>query len=275
MTPLRGGVLAALALLAGCGGGGRDAPPVDEARALSFDSGAGAMSLARFDQAARDYRDAYRLALRDDDAGAIGTAGTDLAIALVAGGHPADALSAAATTRADLALRSRPPPPELLLAEAAALLRQHRPADASRVVAPAEAAPDPEVAARAAFLRGLAADATGDTATLAASLARLQTRPKAKVPLTWQGDRTELQARLDAASGDPAASLAVARTAIALRREALDDRGLRRVLLLASAQAARLGQRDLATDLRRQAAQSEAATSEAKPDGCCGGASPL
>jgi hypothetical protein len=226
--------------LTGCGSAPKGPPP-DQNLDLHLAAGGDAMALARYDEAVGDYRHAYRQALVRDDPGSIATAGIDVTIALTAAGHPTEALAASHDTRTALALRGpAPPPPELDLAEAAALLRLGRAAEAAMVTARAETAPDPGIAARAAFLRGLAADRLGDIIGLAAALTRLGD-PKKPTP-TRQADRLELQARLSLAEGQPAAALRTAEEAAAIRRMSLDYRAMRRALGVAAAAASRAGQ---------------------------------
>ncbi len=252
-------MLAGLALLASCGGGGPKGPPEDQALALSLAAGDEAMSLRRPADAVRDYRDAYGHALARDDPDAIATAGTDLVIALTHG-KPGEALAQADDVGRALG-RRQAVSFELALARAAALLRLDRPADAEAAAAAAENAPSPDVAARAAFLRGLAAARLGATDRLASSLARLGV--DRTVSLTWQADRAELGSRLALARGQPAA-LALAREAARLRRLALDYRGMRRALRLASSAALLAGETGLAASLAGEAEDSARSDPQAK-----------
>ena len=255
----------ALALLASCGGGGPKGPPEDQALALSLAAGDEAMSLRRPADAVRDYRDAYGHALARDDPDAIMTAGTDLVIALTRAEQPGEALARADEVGVALGRRQAGARFELALARAAALLRLDRPADAEADAAAAENAPSPDVAARAAFLRGLAAARLGATDRLASSLARLGI--DGTVSLTWQGDRAELGSRLALARGQAAAALALAREAARLRRLGLDYRGMRRALRLASSAALLAGETGLAASLAGEAEDSARSDPEAKAEG--------
>ncbi len=250
----------ALVLLASCGGGQPKGPPEDQALALSLAAGDEAMSLRRPADAVRDYRDAYGHALARDDPDAIATAGTDLVIALTRG-QPGEALAQADDVGRALG-RRQAASFELALARAAALLRLDRPAGAEAAAAVAENAPSPDVAARAAFLRGLAAARLGATDRLASSLARLGV--DGAVSLTWQGDRAELGSRLALARGQAAAALALARDAARLRRLGLDYRGMRRALRLASSAARLAGETGLAASLAGEAEDSARSDPEAK-----------
>lgn len=226
---------AAVASLAGCGGSG-NAPPEDRALRLDLDAGAAAVEVNRNAEAARDYQGAYRRALVLDDADALATAAIDEAIAREDAGDPAGALAVAAAARGDLALRGAAAPAELAVAEAAALLRLDRPAEAAAAATVAENATDAAVAARAAFLRGLAADRLGDRAALVGSIARLPP-PTRRTDAAARADRAELVARLALRDGDRGGALVAAEDAIAARRTALDTSGLRRALALAAAAA--------------------------------------
>ncbi len=244
-----------LVLLAGCGGA-RPAPPTDEALEVALESGADAMTLARFPDAARAYAGAYDRALARDDAASLATAGVGRAIALERDGRPAAALDAAERTRIDLARRRTPSPALLDLAEAAALLQLGRASDAARLAAPAEQSADVPTRERALFLEGLAADALGDRTTLAACLERVETDAGKRPDDTERADRAELAARLALASGNATTALAEARHAVDFRRTALDYRGMRRALRLAAVAAGRQGDQVEAAELTADATAS-------------------
>ena len=265
-------MLGALIALAACGSGAPHGPPADEALDTALESGADAIAIEEPGEAARGYANAYRFALQRDDASSLATAGAGEAIALERAGRAAAALDAAARTRVDLARRGASAPAILDLAEAAALLQLGRPADAARVAAPAEQSTDPPARERAVFLEGLAADALSDRATLAEARDRIAAGMGKRPDRTVRADERELSARLALADGHPSAALDAARRAADLRRDALDYRGMRRALRLASRAADGTGDHAAAAALASDAAASAAS---ARPDaGSDGGAVP-
>jgi hypothetical protein len=113
-------------------------------------------------------------------------------------------------------------------------------------------------AARARFLLGLVAAERGDVAGVAAAQAALSA---ARSP-AFQADAAELAAREALLLGAPARAAADAVVAQGLRRDALDYRGLSRVLAVEGAARLALGERPAAADLFYRAGQGAAARQE-------------
>jgi hypothetical protein len=224
--------LLALALvLAACGGGRRDdGPPEDEVLSRLAGSAHRALELNEPDSAAGLYARALTRARERDDAGAIGDMAFGQATAALAGGDAPAALRVAQEVSAELTRRGARVPPRLLLAEATALHRLGRTAEAgARATDVANrAAEDPPAALRAQFLLGLLAAGRGDAVRLAAARAALA----GAEPAAFRADATELAAQEALLRGDAAGAAAQARAAAALRREAIDYRGLSRTLAL-------------------------------------------
>ena len=154
-----------------------------------------------------------------------------------------------------LALRGHPPTPDLALVEAASLHQLGRDGDAMDAALPATKAPDAELAERATYVLGLAADARGNVQTLSAAcdgLRRLQGKPSA----ARQADTDELAARLALRRGDQRAAEQAALAASAERQTLLDYRGMRVALELAARAAQRDGDTMRADAYAQQAAQS-------------------
>jgi hypothetical protein len=110
-----------------------------------------------------------------------------------------------------------PPSDPLQLAEAIALYRMGRAAEAESAAARVESRAEPETAARAAFLRGLIADANGDTAGMQFAYARVVSAKGAEA----LADATELAARIALRTGDPRGGRAEAEQAAVPFRVAL------------------------------------------------------
>ena len=199
-------------------GSGPAAAPVDETLGRLGHAGDVAYTLEDPGQAAEQYRAALARARERDDAAAIADTGFNLATAELRGDHPAEAMRTVQQVRAELARRGIADP-GLDLVTATALFRQGNRTDADRVAAGLTGRPPP-LADSAWFLRGLVADERNDRAGLQRAAAALS-------PAADAGDRAELQARI---THDPRLALHAAD----LRREALDYRGMARVLALAA-----------------------------------------
>jgi tetratricopeptide (TPR) repeat protein len=138
--------------------------------------------------------------------------------------------------------------------EAVAAYRSGQPALADALAARVEDAPDRDAAARAAFLRGLIADDTGNAAGLRAALERLA---HAQGPES-EADTAELSARMSLRDGDTSRARTQAERAAELRRDLLDYRALARCLALAGKAAAQAGDSRAASRLYLRAGHSAA-----------------
>ncbi len=250
--------LAALLLLAGCGG--RPAPAVMEDATLAQATASGRQSLefSRLKQAVGQYREAFTLAMARDDAQAIGDSGYNLAVAELADNDPAAALRTALRTRDALAARGTPGFAELDLIQSAVLHRLGRDAEADALAARAQAtAGNPATSARASYVRGLIADTRGDAAGLAAALAGFG-QPKAP-SADWEADREELTARLDMLHGQYRQAAGHAQRAAGLHRSQLNYRAMADTTALAAKAMRRAGSPRDAANLYLQAGESAAA----------------
>lgn len=223
------------------------------------EAGQRALSLERPQQAVTQYRDALALAHERDDAAAIADLGFDLAVAELQASQPDAALQTARETEAELIRRGSPLPPALQLAEAIALYRSGQPVAADRLAVQVETAGDYDAAARAAFLRGLIADDSGNFDGLRAALSRITGVAGAE----HQADADELSARLALRNGDPRRARAAAEQAVEKRRDLLDYRSLARDLALTARAAEEAGDSAAAADLYYRAGRS--AAKEDKP----------
>ncbi|MBV8455287.1 MAG: hypothetical protein JO122_01575 [Acetobacteraceae bacterium] len=246
-------------ILTGCGGRQQPAPPQDSVLRREAEAGRAAFSLERPAEAAAQYKLALLRAEARDDAKAIGDYGYDLAVAQLAANQPREALASARQTETELARRGVAVFPALVLVEAVALYRSGASREADRLAAQVEAGGDPAAAARAAFLRGLIADEAGSEAGLAAALARLAHPVSAEE----RADAFELAARRDIRAGVFARAASEAAQAVALRRTAMDYRGMARGLAVQAEAIARMGDNVQAADLYMRAGESAAAQGDA------------
>jgi len=208
-----------LAVLAGCTASPGAATPQDETLRRLTNAGDAAYNLEEPGQAAEQYRAALGRARQRDDAAAIDDAGFNLATAELRENQPNAAMATARELRAELARRGVADPAFDLIT-ATALFRLDDLAPADRVAAPLTGGRDKALADAAWFLRGLIADKQGDGGVLRQAAAALS-------PAADAGDKAELRARM---AHDPALALHAAD----LRRDALDYRGMARVLALAA-----------------------------------------
>jgi hypothetical protein len=260
-----------LALLAAgaCGGRGDPSPPrvEDEVLARANQAAHAALELERPAEAARLYAAALARARERDDPAAIADAGIGRSTAALAAGEAGAALEAAREVAAELARRGLRAPPALALAEATALYRLGRPAEAQAIASGValRGAEDAEAAARAVFLVGLVAAERGDPSGLDAARAALAgVEPRSAA---FRADLAELDARAALLRGDAPAAAVQADAAAGARREALDYRGLGRALTLQAEATRRLGDALGAADLLLRAGRGAAArgeTSEAR-----------
>ena len=266
ITPAPGlpalGLLALALALAGCGGHAPALPPEDTALHQAAHSGRQALEFDHPQQAVQQYRHGFDLALARNDAGAIGDLGYDLATAQLAAADPGGALATVQRTRIELAARDRPGFAELDLVQAATLHRLGDEGLADGWARHAQAtASDPATVARASYVRGIVADARGDTPGLAAALSMFQSPEggKHQPAPEWRADRAELAARLALRRNDATDAAASALAAADLRRETLDYAGMAQALVLAARARQLQGNASQAADLYLQAGESAAA----------------
>jgi len=249
---------ATLLLVAGCGGHPAPNAPEDAKLAQAGDSGRQSLEFGRVKQAASEYRQAYTLALARDDVQAIGNSGYNLAVVQLADGDAAGALRTALRTRDALAMRAAPGFAELDLVQSAALHRLGRDLDADVLAARAQAtAGNPDILARASYVRGLIADTRGDAAGVTAALAGFG-RPKTP-SADWQADHEELTARLNLLDGQYRQAAVHAQHAADIHRAELEYRAMANTLALAALAMQRAGSPRAAASLYVQAAESAAA----------------
>jgi hypothetical protein len=235
------------------------APPQDQTLVRHEQAGRIAYGLDRPEEAVAQFEAALKQAQARDDLKAIGELSFNLAVAQLRANRAQDALVTTQQARAELIRRGSQPSASLILAEATALYRLGRRADADALAAEIETRGDADAAAGASFLRGLLADEAGDEAGLRAALGRLV---GASAPLR-QADRLELQARLALQQRDYAGAGGPALQAASIRQEALDYRGMARALAVAGLASERAGAREDAADLYLRAGRSAAAQADA------------
>lgn len=242
--------------LAGCGGSaGKEVARTDQDYVNAMDVGRDSFDLTHADQARAQFETAYSRALLRDDLNAIRDAGYNLAVADLAMGKAQSAMETVRRVHHDMALRGDTTSPALDLVAMAAYCRLGRFAEASdlgrHIVTD-----NPALIERRAFFSGLAADGLGDTGGLAAALAAMPA--SLHPPMLEQTDRAELSSRLDFRQGRFNDAESQARTAVALRRDMLDYRGMARALDCAAVAAQGAGQMSRAEAYRTRAAQSRA-----------------
>ena len=248
-------ILCVTVALGGCGGAHEPEVPPDPVLEREADAGRTALALEQPQQAIAKFRDALARARERDDAGAIDDVGFNLAIAELRANQADAALKTTIDIEAELQRRGVTAASPLPLAQAVALYRTGRAAEADRLAARLEDAADPEAAGRAAFLRGLIADDGGNDAGLSAALGRISKIAGAE----QQADAAELQARLLLRQGDAARARTAADHAADLRRQLLDYRSLARCLALEARAAERAGEPAAAADLYLRAGRIAAA----------------
>ena len=251
--------IVALLLLAACASPS-PAPPEDEVLARLAESANAALELEQPASAAALYGRALARARQRDDAGAIADMGFGQATSMLAQGDAAGAARIAGEVRAELVRRNRTPTPSLDLAEATALHRLGRTAEAealARQVVP-RGDEDAPAALRARFLLGLIAAGRGDLAGLAVQEAAL---PGTADP-AFQADAVELAGHAALLGGAPRRAAEEAAFAARLRQQAVDYRGLSRALALEAAAREALGDTPGAADLYLRAGQGAAQRGE-------------
>lgn len=250
----------AAAILAACAGAPAPQPSGDEVLARLGGAATRALELDEPQSAAQLYARALARARERDDAAAMDDMAFGQATAALAAGDAAAAQAVAADLRDDLARRGRAASPRLLLAEAAALHRLGRAAEAgARATEVANrASEDPAAAWRAQFLLGLLAAARADAAALGAARAALDGAADA----AFAADVAELNAHLALLQAAPREAARWSAEAARLRQEALDYRGLSRALALEGRAWLALGEWARAADLTLRAGQGAAARGE-------------
>mgnify|MGYP003362031926 CR=1 FL=1 len=255
-------VLATPLLLAGCGASQSKPTAQDDAAwDQAMTAGRDSFDLGRYTVAASQYRKAANLALVRDDGTAVAEAGYDLAVSQLAANAPADALQTTQATRQAAQLRGGQNLFWLDLVEAASHYRLGHYAQAVPMAARAMSSSDTDVAARAAFVMGLAADAQGDTSSLQRAASYLNGL-KQPLSLAQQADKAEIQARMLRQS-NPAQAEQQAEDAAGLRQSEGAYHDMARALALAARIAAAQGDQAKAHVLWARAAQSAAAQSGA------------
>ncbi len=232
------GVLLGAALTA-CGSGSKDpAPPRDIKLDQASSAGSQAMTMELPDVAIRQYRSALARAYERDDTSAIADGGYNLALAQMKAGDAKAAVATVQSVEAELDRRRKPVPAELSLVKAAASYRAGDPSGATAAAQQAidRTSGDPDTQPRAWFIVGLVAADEGDRSRLAQAVAALKPTKSADL----EADRLELRGRAAMLDGRPADALAAFDQAAADRQQALDYRGMARVLAQAGEACVRL-----------------------------------
>lgn len=227
-------VLLGTSLALGACGGSTPAdtgPPPDTKLDIANKAGTQALSMDMPVQAVRQYKLALTRAYERDDTEAIADTAYNLALAQMRAGDPKEALRTAREARAELDRRRVPIPAELALVQAAAAYRAGDlggAASAAQQVLELKAR-DPDTVPRAWFIRGLVAAERGDGATLTQAIAALPPSKQADI----EADRQELMGRAALLAGQQAEALVSFERSAANRQQALDYRGMARVLAMA------------------------------------------
>lgn len=253
-------VLATPLVLVGCGASqtkptAQDDAAWDQAMLAGRDS----FELGRYTVAVSQYRKAANLALMRDDGDAVAEAGYDLAVSQLAANTPAEALQTTQATRQAVALRGGHDQFSLDLVEAASHYRLGHYAQALPLASHAMQSSDTALAARAALVLGLAADAQGEQSALQEAASYLNGL-KQPLSLTQQADKAEIQARMLRRSS-PAQAEQLAEEAAGLRQSEGAYHDMTRALALAAQIASSQGNQAKAQALWARAAQSAAAQS--------------
>ena len=248
-------------LIGSCGGNTEPTLPSDPVLERQTSAARAALALEQPEQAVKQYRDALDRARSRDDATAIGDLAFNLAVAQLRARQPDAALQTTRDVTAELRRRGMPLLDPLELAEAIALYRQGRSAEAESAAARVEARAETVTAARAAFLRGLIADARGDAAGLQLAYAKVLSAKGAEA----LADGSELAARIALHAGDLRGGRANAEQAAVMRRDLLDYRAVSRCLALAALAAERAGDLPGAADLYLRAGRGAAAQGDGAP----------
>jgi tetratricopeptide (TPR) repeat protein len=190
-------------------------------------------------QAVRQYKQALTRASERDDADAIADTAYNLALAQMRAGDSREALRTVREARAELDRRRVAAPAELVLVQAAAAYRS---GDRSAAFTATQQAlelkaKDPDTVPRAWFIRGLVAAEQGDGSTLAQAISAITPSKQADI----EADRQELIGRAALFDNRPGDALTSFEQSAANRQQALDYRGMARVLAQAGDAALKLG----------------------------------
>jgi len=249
--------VAAMALaLAACGGGSPadTGPPPDAKLDQANSAGTQALSMDMPAVAVKQYRVALTRAYERDDAAAIADIAYNLAVAQMRAGDAKEALRTVREARSDLDRRRFAVPAELFLIQAAAAYRSGDLAGAYAATQEVldRTSKDPDTRPRAWFIRGLVAADRGDGTALAQAITALPASKQADL----EADRQELVGRAALLGNQPAEALAAFEQSAANRQQALDYRGMARVLALAGDAALRLNRTADAADFFLRAGRS-------------------
>ena len=257
LAPLAALMFAAMMFtLAACGGGSAvdPGPPPDVKLDTANHAGTQALSMDMPAMAAKQYRVALNRAYERDDASAIADTAYNLALAQMRAGDSKEALRTVREARADLDRRRFAIPAELFLVQAAA---DYRSGDLASAYAATQevldrTSKDPDTKPRAWFIRGLVVAERGDGAALAQAIAALPPSKQADL----EADRQELVGRAALLGNQPAEALTAFEQSAANRQQALDYRGMARVLALAGDACLRLNRTADAADFFLRAGRS-------------------
>jgi tetratricopeptide (TPR) repeat protein len=204
-----------------------------------------AFAQADYARAAALYRQALERAYARDDREAIADIQYNLAVVLLRSGWLAESQAAVDAVKAELAWGGHAVPAYLVLLEATLLYRTGETSAAwslsEHILASAPAA-EPEVIAKAYFLRGLIAVERADTARLREAIAALE--PASSPEL--RADHAELGGHLALAERDLEVAVQAFDTAAELRRMSLDYAGMARALAKAGGAAEQNGRQQVA-----------------------------
>ena len=218
---------------------------VDEAFELYSRIANVAFAQGEYAQAADLYRQALERAYARDDRGAIVDTQYNLAVVLLRSGWLEEARAAVDAAKVELTWGGQAVPAYLLLLEATLLYRKREMSAAwslSEQILASPAASEPEIVAKAHFLRGMMATERNDTTRLRAALAALEHASSPEL----RADHAELRGYLALAERDWEVAVQAFDTAAELRRVSLDYSSMARVLAKAGEAAERNGRQQVA-----------------------------
>jgi tetratricopeptide (TPR) repeat protein len=229
--------------------GFRQAPPETVVVDVAFErytrTASMAFAQAEYTRAADLYRQALERAYARDDRGAIVDTQYNLAVVLLRSGLLEEARAAVDAAKVELTWGEHAVPAYLLLLEATLRYRtRETPAAWSlseQILASAPEA-EPEVIARAHFLRGLMATERADTARLREAMAALEHASNPEL----RADHAELRGHLALAGRDLEVAMQAFDSAAELRRMSLDYSSMARALAKAGEAAERNGRQQVA-----------------------------